>query len=137
MKRGWSTRIVLKYTLLQLPSVVVLIMVLFVIRHWLNVPTWLVWGLVGLLVLKDIVMFPIVWRSYDQSRLGDASSMIGMRGTAHDRLAPSGYVHVHGELWHAEVMKGSAPIERRKSVRVHGIRGLTLLVQPEHQEHID
>jgi membrane-bound serine protease (ClpP class) len=112
-------------------------MVLFVIRHWVNIPTWLLWSLVGLLVLKDIVMFPVVWRAYDQSRPGDANSIVGMRGTAKDRLAPSGYVQVRGELWRAEVIESGLPIEKGDRVRVMGIEGLTLLVQPEHQEHID
>jgi membrane-bound serine protease (ClpP class) len=135
MKKGWSTRAVLKYTLLQLPVVVGLIMVLFVIRHWVNIPTWLLWSLVGLLVLKDIVMFPVVWRAYDQSRPGDATAIVGMRGTAKERLTPSGYVEVHGELWRAEVMESGLSIEKGDRVRVVGIEGLTLLVQPEHEEH--
>jgi len=38
--------------------------------------------------------------------------MIGLRGITEDRLAPSGYVRVHGELWQAEVVQNSPPIEK-------------------------
>ena len=50
---------------------------------------------------------------------------------AKDRLAPSGYVEVHGELWQAEVMEGAPPVQSGESIRVRGIRGLTLIVQPD------
>jgi len=94
-------------------------------------PAWLIWGMVGLWVVKDVILFPFVWRSYDQDRLGDANSMVGLHGVAKDRLAPSGYVEVHGEMWQAEVMEGAPPVQSGESIRVRGIRGLTLIVQPD------
>jgi len=82
-------------------------------------------------VVKDVVLFFFVWRAYDQNPLADANSMVGLHGVAKDRLAPSGYVEVHGELWQAEVMEGGPPVESGKGIRVRGIRGLTLIVQPD------
>jgi membrane-bound ClpP family serine protease len=136
MKRQWSFRVLVKFILLQLPLLVFLPLVLLFIRQWVDIPVWLIWGLVALLIIKDIIMFPIVWRSYDQSLPGpgDPASIIGMQGIAKDRLAPTGYIQVRSELWRAEAMEGSSPIEKGKGVRVVGIEGLTLLVQREDKD---
>jgi membrane protein implicated in regulation of membrane protease activity len=137
MKRQWSFRALVKFILLQLPLLVFLPLVLLFIRQWVEIPLWLIWGLVALLIIKDIIMFPRVWRSYDQSRPGDGTSIIGMRGIVKDRLAPTGYIQVRGELWRAEITEGESPIERGKGVRVTGIDGLTLLVQQEDGDTAD
>jgi len=137
MKRRWPARVLIKYILLQLPIIVLLPLVLLFIRQWVDIPVWLIWGLVALLIIKDIIMFPRVWRSYDQSRPGNPTSIIGMRGIAQDRLAPTGYIQVRSELWRAEVMEGRSPIANGKGVRIVGIEGLTLIVQAEDEETTD
>jgi membrane-bound ClpP family serine protease len=137
MKRPWSTQALVKYTLLQLPIIVLLTVFLFVIRQWVDLPLWLIVGIIALWTIKDITMFPLVWRAYDQSRPGDATSIVGMQGVASERLAPSGYIQIRGELWRAEVMQGGEPIEKRERVLVVGIKGLTLLVRPEDRETTD
>jgi membrane protein implicated in regulation of membrane protease activity len=131
-KRRWSRRGVIKYSLLQLPALVFLALILHLIRLWVQMPAWLIWGMVCLWVVKDVILFPFVWRSYDQDRLGDANLMVGLHGVAKDRLAPSGYVEVHGELWRAEVMEGAPFVESGGGIWVRGIRGLTLIVQPDN-----
>jgi len=133
MKRQWSARVLLKYILLQLPLIVLLPLFLFFIRQWVNIPVWIIWGMVALMVIKDIIMFPRVWRSYDQSHPGKGIFIVGMRGTATERLAPTGYIQVRSELWRAEVIEGGFPIEKGERVRVMGIDGLTLLVQREDE----
>jgi len=60
--------------------------------------------------------------------------MVGAQGIAKERLAPSGYVQVRGELWKAELMEGSPPLEKGDRVRVEGVRGLRLVVQPSGEE---
>jgi len=137
MKRRWPARVLIKYILLQLPLIVLLPLILYFIRQWVDIPVWLIWGLVALMIIKDIIMFPRVWRSYDQSRPGDPTSIIGMRGIAQDRLAPTGYIQVRSELWRAEVIEGYPPIANGKYVRVVGIEGLTLIVQAEDEETTD
>jgi membrane protein implicated in regulation of membrane protease activity len=127
----WSARVVVRYAVLQLPAVVLLVLILTLVRRWADIPAWFVWGLVGLWVVKDVIMFPFVWRAYDTDRTRTANSMVGSRGIAKDRLAPSGYIRVCSELWRAEVMGGDPPIERGQRVRVRGICGLKLLVQPD------
>jgi membrane-bound ClpP family serine protease len=136
VKRRWTARVLIKFILLQLPLLVLLPLVLFFIRQWVYIPVWLIWGLVALLIIKDTIMFPIVWRSYDQSLPGpgDPTSIVGMQGIAKDRLAPTGYILVRGELWRAEVMEGGSPIEKGKGVRVMDIEGLTLLVERDDKD---
>ena len=133
-KRGWSARTVVKYVLLQLPAVALLILILILVRRWVYFPTWFVWGLVAFWVAKDVILFPFVWRAYDREPPGEMNSIIGERGIAEDRLGPSGYIRVHGELWQGEVIGGGPPIDRGKGVKVRGIRKLTLLVQPDIEE---
>ena len=79
-------------------------------------------------------MFPFLWRAYDWDH---QNPMIGTRGIAVEHIAPSGYVHVHGELWLAEAMKGYPPIHRGDTVSVQGINGLKVLVQHDNLERSD
>ena len=124
----------MKYTLLQLPIIVLLTIALFAIRQWVDLPLWLIVGIIALWTIKDIAMFPVVWRAYEQGHPGDTTSMIGRWGTATERLAPTGYIRIRGELWRAEVMQEDKPIEQGKRVLVMRIEGLTLLVRSEERE---
>lgn len=133
-ERSWPTRVVVRYALLQVPAVVVLVLILILLRRWVEIPPWSVWGIVALWVAKDVALFPFVWRSYARDRSGEADSMVGARAIAKDRLDPSGYVRVRGELWQAEVMGGGPPITSGEGVKVRGTRGLTLLVQPDNEK---
>lgn len=133
-KRAWSSRVVVRYALLQVPAVALLVSILILVQRWVDLPAWFVWGLITLWVAKDVILFPFVWRAYDRDRPDDANSMVGARGIVEERLAPSGHIRVHGELWQAEVMGGGPPIDRGEAVRVRRICGLTLLVRPDNEE---
>jgi membrane-bound ClpP family serine protease len=133
--RGWSTRIVVRYSLLQLPALAFIILILILIQRWIDVPWWLGWGFVALWAVKDAILFPFVWRSYDWNGSKVANPMVGVGGTAKERLAPSGYVIVRGELWKAEVMEDVGPIEAGESVKVQELRGLTLIVQKNNEKN--
>lgn len=128
-RKGWSAKVVLRYTLLQVPITALIIIFLIWVRRWVDLPVWLLCGVVALLVIKDIVLFPFVWRAYDPDSPSLKSTMEGTRGIAINDLHPSGYVEVGAERWQAEVIEGSPPVRRGQRVRVQGIRGLTLLVQ--------
>ena len=135
-RRAWSAPIIGRYVLYQLPALVVLILILVFVRRWVDLPGWLGWGLVALWVAKDVVLFPFTWRAYDRSgrQRVDLTQMVGALGIAEERLAPSGFVRVRGELWHAAVEGGGPPVERGEAVRVRDIHGLRLLVVPEDVE---
>ena len=133
-RKSWSVRVAVRYAILQIPFTVLLVVALLLVRKWVDLPAWFVWGLVALLVVKDIALFPLVWRSYDPDSPVLTSSMEGARGKAVDLLDPAGYVEIRAELWKAEVMGGGPPIQRGETVSVCGIRGLTLLVRPETED---
>ena len=132
--QGWTRRIVLKYTLLQLPALALLLVILILAGRWFDIPSRYSLGIFLLWVAKDVALFPFVWRAYDTDSRKEANTMMRRLGVARDRLSPSGYVFIRGELWQAEVIEGNSSVEKGQAVRVHGVRGLTLLVTPDPPE---
>ena len=130
MKRpAWPVQVVMRYALFQIPGFVLLILILILVRRWVDFPLWFFWGSVFIWIVKDAVLFPFVWRAYDWNRSQDVHSLVGSEGIVEERLAPSGYIRVHGEIWQAKMIKEGPPIEKGEGVRIQGIRGLVLLVQ--------
>ena len=129
--RRWARPVVLRYWLFQVPGTALLAIVLLVLRGWLNIPLWLIGVIIGLSIIKDVLLFPLVRHAYDVSDAGPA--LIGDSGKAVEPLSPRGYVRVQGELWRAELVQGTRPIATGGTVRVRGIRGMTLLVEPEEK----
>jgi len=124
----WSLRLILRYTLYQLPAILVLVLVIILIRRWVEIPMWVAWGIVLLWVIKDAVLFPFVWRAYDRRGSDKLLSMVGQEGIATQRLDPDGYVRVRGELWQAEVIGQEYPVEKNQPVVVQAVSGLKLFV---------
>ena len=129
--RNISRSIYLRYILLNIPEFVAMLLILVVIQYWVVIPVWLFWSIIGFWIVKDVVLFPFIWRAYDWDRTGRSRSMIGVRGIAKERLAPTGYVRVHGELWKAESAEADQPIESGEFVRVVRMDGLKLYVEAE------
>jgi len=123
-------RIVLRYACYQIPDVAILVLVLFVLHQWVGLTLWLLIGLIGFWMAKYVVVFSFVWRAYDKPRPGDVTSLIGIEGIVEKRLDPSGYIRVHSELWRAEVIEKTMPIEKGQAVLIERADGLTLLVKP-------
>ncbi|MEN8263911.1 MAG: NfeD family protein [Nitrospirota bacterium] len=126
--RMWSRQVLLRYSLFQLPGLALLILILILLRYWINIPTWALWTFISLSVIVDVIMYPFVWRAYDKD---NPNSMSGSQGIAAGRLSPSGYVRINGELWRAKVIEGNSAIEKGEVVTVRGISGLTLIVRPD------
>jgi membrane-bound serine protease (ClpP class) len=116
--------------LLNIPGLATVILILIIIQHWVVLPLWLFWSIIGFWIVKDALLFPFVWRAYDWERSGRSRAMIGERGIAKERLAPKGYVQVHGELWRAVKIDDGTPIEMGQSVKIVKMDGLTLFVEP-------
>jgi membrane-bound serine protease (ClpP class) len=57
-----------------------------------------------------------------------AEGMVGERAETLGALDPAGRVRVRGEIWNA---RSSAPVADGAAVRIEGVEGLTLLVEPE------
>jgi len=126
-----TPRLVVRYTLLQIPSLALIVLILILVEQWITISALLFWGIIFCWAVLDVVLFPFVWRAYDWGRTATLNPMIGRRGTARDRLAPAGYVMVHGELWRAESESLHDVIEAGTPVRVKGVHGLTLIIEPE------
>ena len=122
-----------RYGVLCAVELVALALVLVVVRQWTALPGWLFGGIVAAWIVKDVVLFPFVWRAYDPEAPGVTRSggMTGARGIAREVLDPCGYVQVRGELWKAERADGSPPIAAGSRVRVVRREGLTLFVTAE------
>ena len=135
-KPQWTPKILLRYALLQLPSQALVVLALVVVRRWLELPPWFFWTCIACWILKDVILFPLVWRAYDWDSAARRDTMVGLRGTAVEQIAPSGYVRVRGELWRAEAVGDRLPIQAGELVTVRGSRGLTLLVATERDEGV-
>lgn len=121
----------LRYALFQLPGIAFLGLCLLFLDRWPGIPRWLSWGAFAGWIVKDTLLFPLLWRSYDLDREGRTNSMVGDSARVLEILDPAGRVSLRGELWHAEPAEGFTSIEAGMTVRVVGMRGLTLLVEPE------
>ncbi len=129
-KESLSHRIVLRYSLFQLPAIIALILILIMLRMLLNIPMWSVWVSIIIWIVKDIILFPFVWRSYDKWNTGPTGSLIGLSGQVIERIAPSGYVKVNGEIWRAELESYSSPVNIGETVEIVSSQGHTLIVKP-------
>jgi membrane-bound ClpP family serine protease len=120
----------LRYILLNIPELAAVVLILVIIEHWAALPVWLFWSIIGFWIVKDALLFPFIWRAYDWNRSEQSGSLIGVQGIAKQRLIPSGYVQIHGELWRAERFGNGPPIEAGQTVRVEKMEGLTVFVAP-------
>jgi membrane protein implicated in regulation of membrane protease activity len=125
-----SSRTVLRYALFQIPGLAVLGVLLLVANRLNILPPWAAWCIFALWILKDLLLFPLLWRSYSTSPAGLKNTLAGQEGHVRDRLDPRGRILVHGVLWQAEVVEGRAPAEAGSVVVVREMRGLTLVVEP-------
>ena len=119
-----------KYLLFQLPGMALAgIALVLLVRVWsLSPRTALL--LFVFWVIKDFAMYPLLRSAYAGSRHDAGEALVGARGTARERLDPTGYVRIGAELWRAEVSREHAPVESGAAVRVRAMRNLTLHVEP-------
>jgi membrane protein implicated in regulation of membrane protease activity len=123
----WSRQVILRYSLLQLLEIVLLLLILALLRQWINIPMWAVGTFTSLLVMINIIIYPFVWRAYDTN---PPNSICGSQGIAADRLSPCGFVRINGELWHAKISDDNSVIAKGEVVTVKDRSGFTLIVQP-------
>lgn len=124
-----SGRVYIRYTLFQIPGLILVIALLFWVMQGFSIPLFYVYLLTGLWILKDIIIFPFVWHSYDDTKRNVLEKMIGKTGTAVDDINPAGYVRIGGEMWKAEVLPGEIAVNKGDPVVVTGIDGLLLTVK--------
>lgn len=118
----------MKYTLLQIPGWVMMALLLIGLLNWMTLPFWAAGALFVAWMAKDFILYPFVRTSYESNVKTGSEQLIGAKGIAHERLAPRGYVHVHGELWQATAEPKNKPIASGAPVCVRAAEGLTLVV---------
>jgi membrane protein implicated in regulation of membrane protease activity len=122
-------RVVLRYAAFQIPGQLFVLGLGLTAWEWLGAPAWLAWGAPLAFALKDALLFPFVWRAYEpDDRV--ASSLVGQIAVAEERLDPGGWVRIGPELWRVELARRGAEVPRGAKVRVVGVEGLLLLVEP-------
>jgi membrane protein implicated in regulation of membrane protease activity len=124
----WSAQVFGKYWLLQLPEVALLVIILLLLQQGFGIPAWVIWSVVALWIAKDAALYPLLWRSFDPEYPAMSHSLDGEHGVATERLDPSGYVRVRGELWRAELARGARAVDKDERVQVQEMRGLTVIV---------
>lgn len=124
-----NSKVVLKYLAVHVTELVVIVAALIVVRNLVGIPTWLVVTIPVLWILKDIVLYPKVWRSYAFADNRPVRRLIGLEATVMYSLDPVGYVKVNGELWKAQNRDPRRPAGRGDRARVVDIQGTTLMVE--------
>lgn len=124
-----NLKIIVRYALFQVPELILIIIGLNILRIWIDLTDWL-WAIVLLMILKDIILFPLTWRAYDWDNPQNTNPLLGRQGITRERLAPKGYIFINGELWLAETADGKPVIEKEQPVIVTHVKGLTLVVRP-------
>ena len=123
-----TIRIILKYTLYQLPEVLLFAAALTVAGRWMTIPPWFFWGVLFFLIIKNIALFPFVWRAYDSRDAKRLYHLIGKKGVVVEPLRPQGVVRVNGELWKAKISDRRVQVNQNEPIRVEDVRGLCLIV---------
>jgi membrane-bound serine protease (ClpP class) len=94
----------------------------------IDIPVWLI--AVSTLACFLYYGFALTVAQRSRDRITSTRrGLVGLVGEARGTLAPEGPVFVKGTLWRGRAMDG--PIPRGARIRVRGVEGLTLRVEPE------
>jgi membrane-bound serine protease (ClpP class) len=80
---------------------------------------------------RIIMMMRLAMRARREKASAGASRIIGLTGTVETAIAPEGTIFVRNELWLA---RSDVNVAAGETVRVVGVNGLTLSVDPEDPE---
>ena len=124
-----NRQIILRYCQFQIPSLLIVTLLIFLIDRWYGLSTMIMIFIIFGWVLKDILLFPFVWRAYSFKDRDKSKMMLYEKGVAIQAINPSGYVRIDGELWHAELVDSNEPILKDDPIEVTEICGLKLKVK--------
>jgi len=130
MSAGAKRRTIVRYTLFQIPDLILLCLGLAAAVRWLNLPVIAAYGLVAAWIAKDIILFPVLRIAYESNGSSESRGVRGALAVVTQPLVPAGYVRLGSELWKAELASGSGSLPVGSSIRVVEVRGLTLIVEP-------
>jgi len=128
--RSWpGPRVTLRYAALQLPGQIFVLGLALSAWAWLGAPAWLAVGAPLAWVVKDALLFPFVWRAYEPDDVA-THGVIGQIAVSEETLDPGGWVRLGPELWRVELADGTRRVQRGEKLRVLGVNGLLLRVEP-------
>ena len=102
--------------------------------HWDWISLWVAGGLLLLLLLKDLVLFPYVRKAYEPSASHGGESLLGAVARVEGSLTPEGWIRVGAERWRARVKGGARDLQTGEYVEVREIDSLVLIVEPVDTE---
>ncbi len=123
-------RTLVRYTLFQIPALILLSLGLAAAVRWWDFSVLAAYTLVAVWVAKDVIMYPILRVAYEAGGSSGVEGIYGALGVVTRPLVPSGYVRLGSELWKAELARDSETISVGSAIRVIEVRGLTLIVEP-------
>lgn len=123
-RRVRSTR---TYVLMELGELLLIIVLLIVISRFIYIPLWIAIAIPTGKLLKFVLVYPLIRRSFKQPIYSGPESLIGRRGLAAESLDPEGYVSIRGELWKA--LTDGTPISAGAKVEVCELEGTKLVVK--------
>ncbi len=123
-------RTIARYTLFQIPDLILLSLGLAAAVRWWDFPVLAAYGMVALWIAKDVILYPILRVAYDVGGSSGVDGILDALGVVTQPLVPSGYVRLGSELWKAEPVCDSETISVGSAIRVVELRGLTLIVKP-------
>lgn len=123
-----------RYLAFQVPSWIVAALLVVAARHWPGVPYWAGGAVLAAWIAKDLLLYPLVKDGYAKPSGRAADRIVGISGTAVDRLDPDGRVRLGAELWRGEIAPGALPVEPGERVRVVGVDGLCVIVERASSE---
>jgi membrane protein implicated in regulation of membrane protease activity len=124
------SRTFLRYVGLEAPGWGLAGVVLWLVVEHAGLEPWIAAALLALWIGKDFALYPWLRDAYEAGDPDPTASLVGRVATTRDRLAPSGWVRLGAELWRAELAPGCQPVDPGATVRVHAVRGFTLVVEP-------
>ncbi len=130
MTAGSRNRTIVRYTLFQIPALILLSLGLAAAVRWWGLPVLVAYALVAVWIAKDALMYPVLRIAYEAGSSSGLDGIHGALGVVTQPLAPSGYVRLGSERWKAELVCGSGVVPVGSSIRVVELRGLTLIVEP-------
>ena len=130
MTAGSRGRTIARYTLFQIPDLILLSLGLAAAVRWWDLSVFTAYGVVAIWIAKDIIMYPILRIAYESGGSSGVDAIHGALGVVTQPLVPSGYVRLGSERWKAELVCGSGTVSVGSAIRVVELRGLTLIVEP-------
>ncbi|MDD5475719.1 MAG: NfeD family protein [Syntrophales bacterium] len=124
---------IIRYTLVQVPGLALVLVGVFFLLHYTDWSPWLIWTGFALWVVKDVLLFFLLWPSYHSSAR-DADPLIGQVGQVVKPCDPRGTVEIHGTLWWAVAEETDAVLPPGTRIRVIRRSGMTLFVESENGE---